>query len=92
MREIIDVATQIIKYIQPKCLNDESSNKKRYTQPSVYVKDVRKQCKVYSEAFPKRDQAAKKIQTSWRHAISCPSYEICQRRLMREFQEISTSA
>jgi hypothetical protein len=37
-----------------------------------------------------KERSAVKIQRAWRRAVSDPSYEVCQRRLLREFEQIST--
>lgn len=42
------------------------------------------------EALWKRqNRAARIIQRTWRHAVSCPDHPVCQRRLMREFNELA---
>ena len=43
--------------------------------------DAAKAARLYKHAL------AKRIQRRWRHAISSPEHALCQRRLMREFQE-----
>jgi hypothetical protein len=36
----------------------------------------------------KKEKAATKIQHSWRNAIANPSYDVCKRRLLREYHEL----
>lgn len=40
------------------------------------------------QEFEARYNAAVVIQKTWRHAISCPNYQVCKRRLIREVAEL----
>lgn len=42
-------------------------------------------------AFRHRASCAKKIQRSWRRAVSDPAHEVCRRRLLREFAGLHAS-
>lgn len=41
-----------------------------------------------SDEYKHKWHAAEKIQQAWRTCISNPSFEICQKRLMKEFQQL----
>lgn len=41
-----------------------------------------------ADEYKHKWHAAEKIQQTWRTCISNPSYEICQKRLMKEFQQL----
>ena len=46
---------------------------------------VRRIERAYKPRSNRRQKAAATIQSGWRHAVACPLFELCRKRLLREF-------
>lgn len=48
-------------------------------------------CEKFNDGLARRWMAAFKIQTQWRLAVSCPAFDLCRRRLIREWETYDLS-
>ena len=60
---------------------------KTTSDSSVYKSMEREYCQA-TKMFETKYNAALTIQRHWRHAVTCPNYLVCKRRLMREAQDL----